>query len=117
MDEITRDDTDQDWVERMRQHLADEHNAQAARLANLSGDSGSSSSGGSDGASEAGEAHTTAAMIAATRESLAEIADALRRISAGGYGLCERCRAAIPRERLELLPHARHCVSCQARPG
>jgi RNA polymerase-binding transcription factor DksA len=50
-----------------------------------------------------------------TREALAEISDALERMDAGTYGLCEDCGSPIPGERLVALPAARFCVACQAR--
>ena len=36
------------------------------------------------------------------------------RIAAGGYGVCEDCSGKIAPERLEALPDATRCVSCQA---
>ncbi len=43
------------------------------------------------------------------------IDEALQRIESGDYGLCAQCRNLIPQARLELVPHARHCVSCQEK--
>ncbi|MFC5983603.1 TraR/DksA C4-type zinc finger protein [Knoellia sp. GCM10027209] len=37
---------------------------------------------------------------------------ALARLEAGSYGICERCGEAIPGERLEARPVARTCVGC-----
>jgi DnaK suppressor protein len=54
-----------------------------------------------------------AALIGSARQAVADTAQALRRMAEGSYGTCERCTAAIPLERLEVLPHARFCVSCQ----
>jgi DnaK suppressor protein len=56
---------------------------------------------------------TLAALIASARQAVADTAQALRRMAEGSYGTCERCTAAIPLERLEVLPHARFCVPCQ----
>jgi RNA polymerase-binding transcription factor DksA len=56
---------------------------------------------------------TLVALIASGREAVADIARALRAMAEGGYGTCEHCGAAIPIERLEILPHARFCVACQ----
>lgn len=33
----------------------------------------------------------------------------------GGYGVCEDCGLKISAERLEFLPEATRCISCQAR--
>jgi RNA polymerase-binding transcription factor DksA len=52
------------------------------------------------------------ALVAATRQSIADATQALRRIEQGSYGTCESCGATIPAERLEVVPHARTCVSC-----
>lgn len=41
-----------------------------------------------------------------------DIEQALRRIDAGSFGRCESCAQEIPRERLEVVPYARHCVEC-----
>lgn len=55
---------------------------------------------------------TVPALIAATRQALADTTQALRRVAEGQYGTCERCRGEIPLERLEIRPHARFCVPC-----
>lgn len=55
------------------------------------------------------------ALIARASEALTEVEAALARIDAGTYGACESCGAAIPFERLEAVPRARQCVSCQSR--
>ncbi len=47
-------------------------------------------------------------------QAIAEIEDALARIERGTYGRCEACGAAVARERLEAIPHARNCVACSA---
>ena len=55
-----------------------------------------------------------AAMLAqAADAALAEIEAALTRLDSGSYGRCESCASPIANERLEILPYARHCVSCQ----
>jgi RNA polymerase-binding transcription factor DksA len=46
------------------------------------------------------------------RAALADAELALRRFHVGTYGICEVCRAPIPFERLEAIPHARRCVAC-----
>jgi RNA polymerase-binding protein DksA len=58
------------------------------------------------------------ARIAAerAREAIEDIEAALVRLDAGDYGSCESCGRAIPFERLEAIPQARHCVACP-RPG
>lgn len=44
---------------------------------------------------------------------LAEVEDALARISDGTYGVCRRCSSAIDSARLRALPTASLCLSCQ----
>lgn len=47
------------------------------------------------------------------RGEINRIEDALRRISDGTYGVCAWCGRQIPDARLQLLPNATLCVSCQ----
>ena len=46
--------------------------------------------------------------------SIQEIRSALDRIDEGSYGRCERCEEPIPAKRLDALPWARMCVTCQS---
>ena len=48
-------------------------------------------------------------------ERLREVEDALDRLEAGTYGICEDCGAAINLERLKVLPFTTCCVQCQER--
>lgn len=45
--------------------------------------------------------------------ALNEIEDAIARIGEGSYGKCEACGIEINEERLELIPYARYCVTCE----
>jgi len=47
------------------------------------------------------------------RRELEDVAAALRKLMAGGYGRCESCRREIPPERLEAHPSARLCLACK----
>ena len=73
--------------------------------------------GGDDPDNVTPDAYTRIALIVSSRRALSEIAQALRRMAQGTYGVCERCELAIPTERLEVLPHARYCSTCQAAGG
>jgi DnaK suppressor protein len=53
-------------------------------------------------------------LAARSRATINEIRDALARLDAGTYGICEGCGDAIPAARLEVIPQARTCVSCPA---
>jgi len=44
---------------------------------------------------------------------LASIENALERIRAGHFGVCEHCSAKIPMARLNALPYATFCIDCQ----
>lgn len=46
------------------------------------------------------------------RALLADVTRALEKFDEGSYGVCDRCGAAIPPERLEILPWAVLCVRC-----
>ena len=51
------------------------------------------------------------ALDAAERTSV-DVVDALARMDAGTYGVCPRCRRAIPLARLEVRPAVRFCLDC-----
>ena len=40
---------------------------------------------------------------------------ALDRIERKEYGYCIECEKLIPKERLEEVPHTRHCVECKSK--
>jgi DnaK suppressor protein len=44
---------------------------------------------------------------------LREISDALRRMEQGNYGTCLECEEPISIKRLNAVPWARYCVTCQ----
>ena len=44
---------------------------------------------------------------------LREIGGALRRIENGAYGVCAECEEPISAKRLDAVPWARYCVTCQ----
>jgi DnaK suppressor protein len=46
---------------------------------------------------------------------LREIADALHRMDGEHYGICLECEEPISGKRLDAVPWARYCVSCQER--
>src|SRR5678810_1218466 len=47
--------------------------------------------------------------------SIHEIRVALARIAENNYGRCESCEEQIPAKRLDALPWARLCVTCQSQ--
>ena len=54
-------------------------------------------------------------LLQRDEETLTEIDEALVRVGAGTYGLCEGCEEPIPKVRLNAVPHARFCVECQRK--
>jgi DnaK suppressor protein len=46
-----------------------------------------------------------------------EVQQALTRIENGTYGLCSNCGQPIPEKRLEALPWATLCVTCESKLG
>jgi DnaK suppressor protein len=44
---------------------------------------------------------------------LREVEDALRRIEHGAYGVCHECEEEISSKRLDAVPWAKYCVTCQ----
>jgi len=68
-----------------------------------------------DGTTEAIDRMTkvgTAEQLAVIRT---DVVRALEKIEEGTYGLCDRCGASIPDERLEARPWSVLCVSCASR--
>jgi len=46
---------------------------------------------------------------------LGEVLHALRKIDEGQYGICEICGTKIKKERLDIIPYTRLCVSCEQK--
>ncbi|MHC4542086.1 MAG: TraR/DksA family transcriptional regulator [Planctomycetota bacterium] len=51
-------------------------------------------------------------LMSSERKMLSEIDEALNRIEAGTYGICEGNGEPIPKARLNAIPWARYCVAC-----
>jgi DnaK suppressor protein len=51
----------------------------------------------------------------AERRQLALIDDALRRLKAKEFGLCQMCGKPISRKRLSALPWTPYCIDCQQK--
>ena len=65
-----------------------------------------------EGATIAFERAQLTALLAAQRRHVADLDDALRRLEAGGYGVCERCGRPIGEGRLAARPAAPTCIQC-----
>lgn len=66
-----------------------------------------------DDASAAFDQATQLALRRHTERLLAQVDEALARLEAGTYGICEQCGQTIAIERLEAMIDARLCVRCQ----
>jgi len=49
------------------------------------------------------------------RNQLRMIDDALKRIYKNNFGICQRCNRNINKKRLDVIPWAPYCISCQER--
>ncbi|UZQ85669.1 TraR/DksA C4-type zinc finger protein [Thermoclostridium stercorarium] len=67
-----------------------------------------------DAATELFDAEMQSALKSGQKYIIKEIDDALNRIEAGNYGICETCGNSIEPERLEIIPYARNCVKCES---
>lgn len=55
------------------------------------------------------------ALLTRVDEAVRATQEAIGRIDAGTYGICESCGEPIAVPRLEAFPRAAHCVSCKQR--
>lgn len=53
------------------------------------------------------------ALHSIDQQTLRQIEEALARLDEGSYGHCVKCHRPINPERLEILPYATLCISCQ----
>ena len=63
------------------------------------------------------ERQRAVASAGRARELIEAVDDALARMDAGIYGMCQTCRGPIPIERLHAIPHAPSCVGCRVSAG
>jgi len=54
-----------------------------------------------------------AAVSTNYKDNLRKVDEALKRIDAGVYGLCENCEEKIAPARLKVLPFALYCIQCK----
>jgi RNA polymerase-binding transcription factor len=52
-------------------------------------------------------------MLENQGETLRAVDEALKRIEDGNFGVCDMCKKPMKKGRLQAMPHARFCVSCQ----
>lgn len=69
----------------------------------------------SDGeASEESGHERILALITALQSQLTEVESALARLESGQFGKCQNCCKSIEDKRLQILPSATLCISCEA---
>ena len=68
-----------------------------------------------DNAFEANQQDISSKLAEVENKELNKINNALDRIKLGKYGLCESCNSKIALPRLQALPYATFCISCQRK--
>jgi len=66
-----------------------------------------------DAAYDSAQDEISSQLAEVESRELANIENALERMKAGKYGLCEVCSGKIPLVRLNALPYATMCIECQ----
>jgi len=113
------------FVQKQRQRLLDLRDELVDSMSGMTRDTirnapeGSEASGSGqhqgDAGSDAYDRDFALSVLAKEQDALYEIEQALRRIQAGSYGICEISSRKIPQARLEAIPFARLTVECQAQ--
>ena len=104
-------------LEEKKKQLEQELSSFAAKDPNLKGDWDTKYPrvpGGDleDAAGEVEEYSTNVNIEFSLETQLKEVDDALSRIAKDTYGTCEKCNKSISKERLEVSPEARLCLTC-----
>ncbi len=68
-----------------------------------------------DAGSDAYDRDFALSLLSQEQDALYEIDEAIKRVSAGTYGICEMSGKPIPHARLEAIPFARLTVECQSQ--
>jgi len=66
-----------------------------------------------DAALDSAQDEISSQLAEVESRELSHIENALERMRAGNYGLCEGCTKKIPSARLNALPYATLCIECQ----
>jgi len=113
------------FIQKQRQRLLDLRDDLVDSMSGMTRDTirnapeGSEASGSGqhqgDAGSDAYDRDFALSVLAKEQDALYEIEQALRRIQAGTYGICEISSNKIPQARLEAIPFARLTVECQAQ--
>jgi len=68
-----------------------------------------------DDATEVFARERNLALRSNTQDLLAQVDAAIERMDEGRYGICARCGQKIAPDRLEALPYAIYCITCQSK--
>lgn len=121
---MTQSHLDQSQLERFRRRLErdrDRFQRDADSLAeqqvNTEGRSEATDAGShqADQGTEAFEDTLAVSLNTEARERVDEIGQALERMDAGAYGICEDCGGPIDPDRLDSRPWASRCMDCQRK--
>lgn len=104
-------------LEKLKQRLLAKRKELISEVRGSNADSLETSSGGiQDIADQAASAYTKEFLLSigdAERRMLKQVDEALNKIQRDTYGLCEVCGEMISEKRLEALPFAKLCITCQ----
>jgi len=109
------------WHKKQRQKLIELRDAMVDAMDGVARDTleGSEASAfgmhQADAGSDAYDRDFALSMLSKEQDALYEIEEALKRMDAGTYGICEMSEKKIPQLRLEAIPFARYTVECQAQ--
>ena len=67
-----------------------------------------------DDATEVFDRERDLALRSNAQDLLTQVETAIKRIDEGRYGTCARCGKPIAPDRLQALPYAIYCISCQS---
>ena len=73
--------------------------------------------GGGDGRPGPRELRRLLRRAVEARRELADVEEALGRLTAGSFGRCEQCGLVIPAGLLTVIPERRYCPRCAAGPA
>ena len=115
---------DQQTVDRLRERLRSEQSELHRQLDDLGArpdaegiEKPDLNEGFADAGQAAAERASLLTLVRSLRDTLRDVEQALGKMEAGTYGLCERCGQPIGDERLEALPAARLCMTCKRQRG
>ena len=105
-------------LEQLRAQLTDElhaHHRALLEIRRLRVDRSDDDEHDPEGSPLSGEWFRIDGMHRTAQQRVRDVDDALARLDAGRYGICERCGGTIAAGRLEALPTATRCVSCAGK--